>query len=87
VVAPAAGGPLDLVQPRENGLLFEPGSGEHLAECVSELRDLPEIRELMGRQARRSVEGRGWDVVVAELVRHYREVVAGAASAPGSYAA
>jgi phosphatidylinositol alpha 1,6-mannosyltransferase len=87
VVAPAAGGPLDLVQPGENGLLFEPGSAAHLAECVSVLQGVPEIRALMGRQARRSVEGRSWEVVVAELVRQYRDVVAGAASVPGSRAA
>jgi phosphatidylinositol alpha 1,6-mannosyltransferase len=75
VVAPAAGGLLDLVQPGENGLLFAPGSPEELAECVRTLQQ-PPLRRRMGELARRSVEGRTWDAVGQELVQHYRDVVA-----------
>ncbi|MGY1604065.1 glycosyltransferase family 4 protein [Geodermatophilus sp. SYSU D00815] len=78
VVAPAAGGLLDLVRPGGNGLLFEPGSAADLAARVRELAEQPGFRRWAGVQARRSVEGRTWEALVGELVRHYRDVLAGA---------
>ncbi len=74
VVAPAAGGPLDLVEHGRTGLLFEPGSATDLARCVTRLQLQPTGRLRMGRLARASVEGRGWDVVGRELTEHYRAV-------------
>ena len=76
VVAPAAGGLLDLVRPGGNGLLFAPGSAEELAECVRTLQQDPALRRRMGEEARRSVEGRTWEAVGQELVQHYRDVIA-----------
>jgi phosphatidylinositol alpha 1,6-mannosyltransferase len=75
-VAPAAGGLLDLVRPGENGLLFAPGSADELAECVRTLQQQPPLRQRMGEEARRSVEGRTWEAVGQELVQHYRDVIA-----------
>ena len=75
VVAPAAGGLLDLVQPEVNGLFFAPGSAADLAECVRALQASPDVRRRMGEHARRSVEGRTWDAVGRELVQHYRDVL------------
>ncbi|MGY2075550.1 glycosyltransferase family 4 protein [Blastococcus sp. SYSU DS0828] len=77
IVAPAAGGLLDLVQPGENGLLFDPGDAVGLADRVLALRDDPDLRDRMGRQARRSVQGRTWEAVTGELLRHYRDVIDG----------
>src|SRR3712207_1955762 len=48
VVAPAAGGLLDLVRPEENGLWFAPGSAEELAACVRTLQQQPALRRWMG---------------------------------------
>ncbi len=80
VVAPAAGGLLDLVRPGLNGLLFAPGSAEELTECVRTLQQQPALRRRMGEEARRSVEGRTWEAVGQELVQHYRDVIADAQS-------
>jgi phosphatidylinositol alpha 1,6-mannosyltransferase len=74
VVAPAAGGLLDLVQPGQNGLLFQPGSRQDLAAQVLALLDDREARRRMSHHARKSVEGRSWDVIGHELTEHYREV-------------
>ena len=74
VVAPAAGGLLDLVQHGGNGLLFQPGSAVELAGRVRTLHALPGTRRRMGEQARRSVQGRSWEVAGRELTQHYREV-------------
>ena len=74
VVAPAAGGLLDLVDHRTNGLHFVPGSGRSLRAAVEQLAADPVQRQSMGTAARRSVEGRTWDVIGDQLLRHYEEV-------------
>lgn len=76
VIAPAAGGLLDLVEPGRNGLLFEPGSGSHLASQVERLAADPAERARMGLRARASVQGRTWDVIGDQLIEHYRQVCA-----------
>ncbi|HEX4687957.1 MAG TPA: glycosyltransferase family 1 protein [Nocardioides sp.] len=75
VVAPYAGGPIDVV-PRSGGFLYPPGEGKALRGYVAALADDPELRLRMGTAARAAVEGRTWDGVNDLLVRHYREVVA-----------
>ncbi|GAC1444849.1 MAG: glycosyltransferase family 1 protein [Mycobacteriales bacterium] len=74
VVAPRAGGLLDLVEPGLTGALFEPGSKQDLRTQVSALLDDPQLRAAMSVAARTSVEGRSWDVIGDQLLQHYREV-------------
>ncbi|WP_205648207.1 glycosyltransferase family 4 protein [Actinomadura rubteroloni] len=81
VVAAAAGGPLDLVRPCVNGLLYAPDDAEGLRAAVVTLAADAGLRRSMGLRALESVHGRGWDTVCAELVGHYREAVHG--TAPG----
>jgi phosphatidylinositol alpha 1,6-mannosyltransferase len=75
VVAPRAGGPIDVVADQVAGFLYEPGDGHDLGGYVDRLARDPEFRRRMGLAARRSVEGRSWPAVNDALVRHYREVV------------
>ncbi|WP_211328489.1 glycosyltransferase family 4 protein [Thermomonospora umbrina] len=77
VVAPAAGGPLDLVRPGHNGLLFAPDDGGDLRAAVEALVSDPAMRWRMSREAFRSVRGRGWDVICDELLGHYDDVMYG----------
>ena len=74
VVAPAAGGPLDLVAPERTGLLYEPDSTEQLRAYVARLVADRALREAWGTEARAMVESRSWTAVGDELLRHYREV-------------
>jgi phosphatidylinositol alpha 1,6-mannosyltransferase len=74
VVAPAAGGPLDLVQPSRTGYLVRPGDGSQLAAAVAELVVDPVRRRQFGLAARASVEGRTWAAVGDELIAHFRAV-------------
>ncbi len=67
VVAPAQGGPLDLVRHRDNGLLWTPGVPATLDAAVDELVASPLERARLGRAARESVEGRSWAAVMDEL--------------------
>jgi phosphatidylinositol alpha 1,6-mannosyltransferase len=80
VVAPAAGGPLDLVRPGVNGLLFIPSDGTALRAAVSTLDADPGMRTRRGESALRSVQGRTWDAVCDELLDHYAQVMYGSAA-------
>ncbi|HEX2312383.1 MAG TPA: glycosyltransferase family 1 protein [Thermomonospora sp.] len=78
VVAPAAGGPLDLVRSGYNGLLYAPDDGTEMRAAVETLVSDPALRWRMSRDAFRSVRGRGWDVICEELLGHYTDVMYGA---------
>lgn len=77
VVAPAAGGPMDLVTPGLTGSLVPPGDGAALAEAVAELVVDPGLRQRYGSAARAEVAARSWAAVGDELIAHYRAVLAG----------
>jgi phosphatidylinositol alpha 1,6-mannosyltransferase len=74
VVAPAAGGPVDLVTPEETGLLFEPNDTDALRASVVRLAEDAELRTAWGAAGRIAVEHRSWSAVGDELLRHYAEV-------------
>ena len=82
VVAPAAGGPLDLVEHGVTGFLVPPGDGAALAGAVEVLVTSDGLREAQGAAARRAVLGRTWPRRCAELTDHYSEVL-GLAQVPG----
>ena len=75
VVAPAAGGPVDLVTPEETGLLFEPNDMDALRACVLRLAADSELRARWGAAGRTAVEHRSWTAVGDELLRHYTNVL------------
>ncbi|NBU38100.1 MAG: glycosyltransferase family 1 protein [Actinobacteria bacterium] len=77
VIAPAAGGPLDLVLHGVNGYLWTEKSTKSLLGAVCELVDHPVKRERLADAARPSVEQRTWSAIMDELEGHYRSVVSG----------
>ena len=74
VVAPARGGPLDLVDHSRTGLLFDPEDPTGLREAVAHLAGDRAKREAMGAAGRRRVEGRSWATLTGELLGHYTAV-------------
>lgn len=76
VVAPRSGGPVDLVTPGVDGLLYPPGDGVGLRRTVRSLAGDPSRRRALSIAARRGVLGRSWDVVCDQLLDHYRDVLA-----------
>ena len=80
VIAPRAGGPVDLVDHGGNGLLFRPGDDRALRAAVAMLAQDAPLRMRMGETGRRAVLGRGWDALCAELVGHYERVILDAAA-------
>jgi len=82
VLAPACGGPLDLVRHGENGWLWVADDPAMLRDQVASLAADPALRETMRLQARASVLGRTWERVGDDLLGHYRAVIAGAGRVP-----
>jgi phosphatidylinositol alpha 1,6-mannosyltransferase len=74
VVAPAVGGPRDLVEHGRTGLLYPPGDAAAMRQAVRRLVDNPGLRQRMGAAGRERVAGRTWARVIDELVRHYSDV-------------
>jgi len=75
VIAPAAGGPVDIVSEGTTGFLVPPSEPGPLAEAVTRLVRDPAMRAAMGRAARQKVAGRTWAVLGDELIGHYAEVL------------
>ncbi|MEW2289837.1 glycosyltransferase family 1 protein [Streptomyces sp. NPDC047841] len=76
VVAPAAGGPLDLVDHGRTGLLVPPRDAAAVQEAVRALAADPARRAAYGATARATVEGRTWAAVGDQLIAHYDDVLA-----------
>ncbi|MEV8214448.1 glycosyltransferase family 1 protein [Leifsonia sp. NPDC077715] len=81
VVAPRAGGPIDLVEHGVDGLLYRPSDDRALRAAVSMLVQDGALRRRMGEAGRRAVLGRSWDVVCRELTGHYEHVIVDAVAA------
>jgi phosphatidylinositol alpha 1,6-mannosyltransferase len=76
VVAPRAGGPIDLVTDGVNGYLFAPDRPGDLRDQVCRVLASPEHADALGRRGLERVRGRSWANVVDRLVEHYEDVVA-----------
>lgn len=76
VVAPAAGGPLDIVKPGVTGLLFNPDSPTALRESVGSLVADEAMRTRMGESAERKVADRSWAGMTERLLGFYDNVTA-----------
>jgi phosphatidylinositol alpha 1,6-mannosyltransferase len=76
VIAPRAGGPIDLVRHGETGYLFEPGDAEGIRSLVGALVTDEQLRLRMGEAGRRSVLDRSWSAICGQLMGHYESVIA-----------
>ena len=79
VVAPAAGGPIDLVDDEITGFLVEPFDAGAIAAAVAKLAGDPALRTAQGQGARRRMLGRTWPALGDELIDHYQAVLEGTA--------
>ena len=72
VVAPAAGGPIDLVTPMQTGILL--GVNEFADRLPTAVDHLIAERSRYSVAARRSVLDRTWPAICDELLGHYEAV-------------
>ena len=83
VVAPASGGPLDLVEHGVTGLLYDTTDPRALRRSVATVVGDPLLRRSLARAAGVAVRGRTWECLVDELVdQHYAALVGRVASPP-----
>ncbi|MGY4859629.1 glycosyltransferase family 4 protein [Cryobacterium sp. AP23] len=75
VVAPRAGGPIDLVEHGVTGFLFTPDDDRDLRRHVAALVADAPLRHRMGEAGRRAVLGRSWENVCATLFDYYQLVI------------
>ena len=75
VVAPAAGGPLDLVADGVTGYLVPPSDSGAFTAAVARLAADPAARAAFGAAGRRKVLGRSWPALTEELIGHYAAVL------------
>ncbi|MFF4754241.1 glycosyltransferase family 4 protein [Streptomyces sp. NPDC002514] len=76
VVAPAIGGPLDLVAHGHTGLLVPPRDADAVRDAVRALAADPALRAEYGAAGRATVEGRTWSAIGDRLITHYENVLA-----------
>lgn len=81
VVAPAVGGPLDLVAHGRTGLLVPPRDAAAVRDAVWSLAADPGLRAAYGSAGRAMVEGRTWAAVGDQLIGYYADVLAGGRTA------
>ena len=74
VVAPAAGGPLDLVRHGVTGFLWSAEAPETLRGAVRQLVADRDLRRGLGDSGRAAVVGRTWPAVLDEVIAHYRRL-------------
>ncbi|MEU9321846.1 glycosyltransferase family 1 protein [Streptomyces sp. NPDC048295] len=75
VIAPAAGGPLDLVRHGRTGLLVPPLDARAVTAAAGTLAADPALASAYGAAGRAAVEGRTWQAVGDQLLDHYDEVL------------
>ena len=75
VIAPAIGGPVDLVIPGLNGFLYQPGSLQSLRVNVLKLVSEATKMAALGRNGQQLVQGRTWSALSDELMGHYESAI------------
>jgi phosphatidylinositol alpha 1,6-mannosyltransferase len=75
VVAPAAGGPRDLVDHGVDGLLYRAGDRLDLRRQVRRLALDPPGRRRLAEAGKRRVAHRSWEAVGDELLQHYGAII------------
>lgn len=74
-VAPAAGGPLDLITPNVDGLLFNPDSPNSLTPLIERLARDEQLRVRLADAASAKVANRTWSSLGDQLIGHYRRAI------------
>ncbi|MDN5570450.1 MAG: glycosyltransferase family 1 protein [Propionibacteriaceae bacterium] len=74
-IAPASGGPVDLIDPSRTGWLYSPGDLAGLRAHVADLIGDDTKRRAMGDAARNAMEPRTWPSLCRQLMGHYRSAI------------
>lgn len=75
VVAPNAGGPVDLIDSGTNGILYDHSDPTALRSAVSKLVSDASLRRRLAKYGRTSVAGRSWEALGDQLITHYERAI------------
>jgi glycosyltransferase involved in cell wall biosynthesis len=76
VIATKVGGIPEIIEDKYNGLLIEPGSSTALANAVARLLGDRQLRNLLGKRARRTIEKKfSWKVNIPKYIETYFEAL------------
>ena len=75
VIAPAAGGPVDIIDNGVTGLLYAHDSEEQLISHVKTIIANEDLAATMGQAGLAKVSGRTWEALGDELLGHYQNVL------------
>jgi glycosyltransferase involved in cell wall biosynthesis len=71
-ISTPVGGIPDVIRDRQNGLLIEPGNSKALADALHLLADDSDLRNVLGKQARKTIEEKyNWESRASELSELY----------------
>ncbi|UCG92623.1 MAG: glycosyltransferase family 4 protein, partial [candidate division WOR-3 bacterium] len=74
VIASNVGGITDVVEHGVNGLLVPSGDASALAEAMMQLADNEKLRQMLGKNAKRSVDARfNWNRIIDNLIALYEK--------------
>lgn len=73
VLAPSAGGVVDSIRDRQNGLLFPPNDIPIFLTQLETLLDQPELRQKLGAQAQQEAQAYGLDAAIDRLIALWQE--------------
>jgi phosphatidylinositol alpha 1,6-mannosyltransferase len=82
VVAPAAGGPKDIVRHGVTGYLYGPEDDADLRRRVAELAADPALRARMGEAGLAAVRPRSWEALCDQLLAYYGRAIEDHATTP-----
>ncbi len=74
-IGPRAGGPVDLIQERYNGLLLDVDTFSRDLPVAAEWILHPERHDALRHNARTSVANKTWEALCEQLLGYYREVI------------
>ena len=77
VVAPAIGGPRDLIEHESTGLLYGPGKSAEMVSHVSRLMSDDLLHARIARAGNAWVQGRTWSALGDQLIGYHRRVAFG----------
>ncbi|WP_026928281.1 glycosyltransferase family 4 protein [Granulicoccus phenolivorans] len=74
-IAPARGGPIDLIEPSRTGWLYPPGDLDAMRGYAIDLLGDDRKRQVFAESCRSAVVGRTWESMCAQLMTHYQEAI------------
>jgi len=75
VVAPFAGGVRENLIDMENGMVFDSGNSEDMADKIERLVLDEKLKDILSKNARKHTLSKSWDIIYSDLFKRFNEVI------------